>query len=196
MQIADWRRAQERRARLERQGEHAARQAEERRRRERAAQESRRFEEQKKERARAQAEEAARQRAAEVAAAALARARACADEPGGPPSPTPVPVWLIQKVVAEHFEVAMADLSSARRQQAIVWPRQIAMYLAKQLTPRSYPDIGNRFGGRDHTTALHGVRKVEWALGRVDSELLSARIAALKEIILERAEALARHLKP
>ena len=67
----------------------------------------------------------------------------------------------IQKTVSEHFNLKQADLLSERRTRAIARPRQIAMYLCKQHTTRSYPDIGRRFGGRDHTTVLHGVRKIE-----------------------------------
>ncbi|MBT6509441.1 MAG: chromosomal replication initiator protein DnaA [Rhodospirillaceae bacterium] len=67
----------------------------------------------------------------------------------------------IQKKVAEHFNIRMADMVSARKQRAIARPRQIAMYLAKRLTSRSLPEIGRKFGGRDHTTVMHGVRKVE-----------------------------------
>jgi len=66
----------------------------------------------------------------------------------------------IQKTVAEHFQLKQTDLLSDRRNRAVARPRQIAMYLCKQHTTRSYPDIGRRFGGRDHTTVLHGVRKV------------------------------------
>ena len=64
-------------------------------------------------------------------------------------------------VVARHYNVSKADLLSGRRTRTIVRPRQIAMYLAKVLTPRSLPEIGRRFGGRDHTTVLHAVRKIE-----------------------------------
>ena len=67
----------------------------------------------------------------------------------------------IQKTVAEHFTLKQADLLSERRTRSVARPRQIAMYLCKQHTTRSYPDIGRRFGGRDHTTVLHGVRKIE-----------------------------------
>jgi len=67
----------------------------------------------------------------------------------------------IQKTVAEHFSLKQADLLSERRTRAVARPRQIAMWLCKQHTTRSYPDIGRRFGGRDHTTVLHGVRKIE-----------------------------------
>jgi len=67
----------------------------------------------------------------------------------------------IQKQVASHFNVRVADMSSARRARSVARPRQIAMYLAKQLTSRSLPEIGRKFGGRDHTTVIHAVRKVE-----------------------------------
>ncbi len=67
----------------------------------------------------------------------------------------------IQRVVSKHFNVSKADLLSARRTRTVVRPRQIAMYLAKQMTPRSLPEIGRRFGNRDHTTVLHAVRKIE-----------------------------------
>lgn len=67
----------------------------------------------------------------------------------------------IQKKVAEHFNIRIADMHSARRARAIARPRQVAMYLAKQLTSRSLPEIGRKFGGRDHTTVMHAVKKVE-----------------------------------
>ena len=67
----------------------------------------------------------------------------------------------IQRKVAEHFNLRMTDMHSARRARNVARPRQIAMYLAKQLTARSLPEIGRKFGGRDHTTVMHAVRKVE-----------------------------------
>ncbi|MCB1509031.1 MAG: chromosomal replication initiator protein DnaA [Hyphomicrobiaceae bacterium] len=67
----------------------------------------------------------------------------------------------IQKVVARYYNLSRQDLLAARRQKNIVLPRQVAMYLAKVLTLRSLPDIGKRFSGRDHTTVLHAVRKIE-----------------------------------
>lgn len=67
----------------------------------------------------------------------------------------------IQRQVAEHYNVRLADMHSARRARNVARPRQVAMYLAKQLTPRSLPEIGRKFGGRDHTTVMHAVRKVE-----------------------------------
>jgi chromosomal replication initiator protein len=67
----------------------------------------------------------------------------------------------IQKRVSEHFNIRIADMHSARRARAVARPRQVAMYLAKQLTSRSLPEIGRKFGGRDHTTVMHAVKKVE-----------------------------------
>ena len=71
----------------------------------------------------------------------------------------------IQKLVSEHFGLKQADLLSERRTRAVARPRQIAMHLAKSLTTKSYPDIGRRFGGRDHTTVLHAVRTIERLIG-------------------------------
>ena len=70
----------------------------------------------------------------------------------------------IQKLVASHYSVSRADILSSRRTAAVVKPRQVAMFLAKMLTLRSLPEIGRRFGGRDHTTVLHAVRKIEGAV--------------------------------
>ncbi len=67
----------------------------------------------------------------------------------------------IQKKVAAHFNIKLIEMTSQRRAREVARPRQIAMYLAKQLTSRSLPEIGRKFGGRDHTTVLHAVRKVE-----------------------------------
>lgn len=72
-----------------------------------------------------------------------------------------VTVDQIQKTVAEHYALKQADLISERRARAVARPRQVAMWLAKQITTRSLPDIGRRFGGRDHTTVLHAVRRIE-----------------------------------
>ena len=66
----------------------------------------------------------------------------------------------IQKRVAEHWNIRLSDMSSARRARAVARPRQVAMYLAKQLTSRSLPEIGRKFGNRDHTTVMHAVKVV------------------------------------
>ncbi len=67
----------------------------------------------------------------------------------------------IQRKVSEHYNIRLSDLIGPRRVRTIARPRQVAMYLAKQLTSRSLPEIGRRFGGRDHTTVMHGVRRIE-----------------------------------
>ncbi len=67
----------------------------------------------------------------------------------------------IQKRVASHFNIRTSDMHSARRARSVARPRQVAMYLAKQLTARSLPEIGRKFGGRDHTTVMHAVKKVD-----------------------------------
>jgi chromosomal replication initiator protein len=71
-----------------------------------------------------------------------------------------VTVELIQKTVADYYKIKVADMYSKRRPSAIAMPRQVAMYLAKELTQKSLPEIGELFGGRDHTTVLHAVRKI------------------------------------
>lgn len=76
----------------------------------------------------------------------------------------------IQRRVAEHYRLKLGDLLSPRRARDVARPRQVAMYLAKQLTPRSLPEIGRRFGGRDHTTVMHAVKRIE-ELRATDPEL-------------------------
>ena len=76
----------------------------------------------------------------------------------------------IQRIVARQYNVSRSDLLSSRRTANVVRPRQVAMYLAKTLTLRSLPEIGRRFGGRDHTTVLHAVRRIE-ALKVDDAQL-------------------------
>lgn len=83
----------------------------------------------------------------------------------------------IQKLTADHFGLKQADLLSERRARQVARPRQVAMWLCKQHTTRSYPDIGRRFGGRDHTTVLHAVKKIESLL--VEDDQLSRDIEAL-----------------
>ncbi|MEL6965775.1 MAG: chromosomal replication initiator protein DnaA [Pseudomonadota bacterium] len=92
----------------------------------------------------------------------------------------------IQRVVGRHYNVPRTDLLSTRRTQVIVRPRQISMYLSKILTPRSLPEIGRRFGGRDHTTVLHAVRKIESLLK--DDKQLAQEIELLKRLIHEQGQ--------
>jgi chromosomal replication initiator protein len=82
-----------------------------------------------------------------------------------PTEPKRVRIEDIQRIVARQYNVSRADLLSSRRTANVVRPRQVAMYLAKVLTLRSLPEIGRRFGGRDHTTVLHAVRKIETLAG-------------------------------
>jgi chromosomal replication initiator protein len=89
----------------------------------------------------------------------------------------------IQRVVARHYNVSRQELVSNRRTRVIVKPRQIAMYLSKTLTPRSFPEIGRRFGGRDHTTVLHAVRKIEELIS--GDQKLSQEIELLRRLINE-----------
>ena len=87
----------------------------------------------------------------------------------------------IQKKVAEHYGLRMADMLSARRARAVARPRQVAMYLAKQLTPRSLPEIGRKFGGRDHTTVMHAIRRIE-ELRAIDA-VLNEDIEQLRRLL-------------
>lgn len=86
----------------------------------------------------------------------------------------------IQQVVCKHYNVSKADLLSPCRSRTLVRPRQIAMYLSKVMTPRSLPEIGKRFGGRDHTTVLHAVRKID-AQSKSDTGL-GQELALLKRL--------------
>ncbi len=76
----------------------------------------------------------------------------------------------IQRHVAEHYNIRLSDLVGPKRLRMVARPRQVAMYLAKEMTSRSLPEIGRRFGGRDHTTIMHGVRKIE-ELAAADHQL-------------------------
>jgi chromosomal replication initiator protein len=100
-----------------------------------------------------------------------------------PADPRRIRVEDILRIVAKHYGVSRADLLSSRRTANVVRPRQIAMYLAKTLTLRSLPEIGRRFGGRDHTTVLHAVRKIE---GLVQGDKgLAEEIDSLKRLLQE-----------
>jgi hypothetical protein len=90
----------------------------------------------------------------------LARAAALADEP------QPVPIERIKQVVADYYHVSPTELAGNRRERGICGPRQVAMYLARELTGHSLPTIGRAFGARHHTTALRSIDKVGRQLGR------------------------------
>jgi chromosomal replication initiator protein len=100
-----------------------------------------------------------------------------------PAEPKRVRIEDIQRIVARQYNVSRADLLSSRRTANVVRPRQVAMYLAKILTLRSLPEIGRRFGGRDHTTVLHAVRKIEALTG--NDTALAEEIESLKRQLQE-----------
>lgn len=100
-----------------------------------------------------------------------------------PMEPKRVKIEDIQRVVARQYNVSRSDLLSSRRTANVVRPRQVAMYLAKTLTLRSLPEIGRRFGGRDHTTVLHAVRKIEALVAKDIS--LSDEVELLKRQLQE-----------
>lgn len=89
----------------------------------------------------------------------------------------------IQEAVVQHYHLTKRDMIANRRARRVVMPRQIAMYLAKQLTLRSLPEIGKLFGGRDHTTVLHAVRKIEKAVS--ENASFAAEIETLQKRIDE-----------
>ena len=100
-----------------------------------------------------------------------------------PQEPKRIKIEDIQRVVARQYNVSRSDLLSSRRTANVVRPRQVAMYLAKTLTLRSLPEIGRRFGGRDHTTVLHAVRKIEALMSK--DVALSEEIESLKRQLQE-----------
>jgi len=98
---------------------------------------------------------------------------ATAPRPEGPPR-----IAFIQAIVAKSYGMTTLDMVSQCRTRDVVLPRQIAMYLAKNMTPRAYPEIGRRFGGRDHTTVIHAIRKI--GARCVSDPEFAGRINALK----------------
>jgi hypothetical protein len=99
-----------------------------------------------------------------------------------PTEPRRPRVEVIQAIVAKHYGITRHDMISARRTAPIVKPRMIATYLAKQLTLKSLPEIGRRFGNRDHSTVLHSVRKIGHLYER--DAALKADIDAIKTVIV------------
>jgi chromosomal replication initiator protein len=77
-------------------------------------------------------------------------------QPGGPASPS---IEAIQSAVCDAFAITVDELLSTSRSARLVWPRQVAMYLARENTNLTFPDIGRRFGGRNHTTVMHAVKR-------------------------------------
>jgi len=87
----------------------------------------------------------------------------------------------VQDVVAKNFHVKVAELKSKRRTKTVVHPRQIAMYLCRELTDASFPEIGREFGGKDHTTIIHACRQIEKALEKDNA--LRTKLDNLKDEI-------------
>ena len=87
----------------------------------------------------------------------------------------------IQKTVADFYKIKVADMYSKKRPASIAHPRQVAMYLAKEMTKKSLPEIGELFGGRDHTTVLHAVRKV--AADRTKNTELNQQLHVLEQTL-------------
>jgi chromosomal replication initiator protein len=93
-----------------------------------------------------------------------------------------ITVELIQKTVAEYFGLKIADLKSEKRLKAFVHARQIAVWLCRDMTAASYPDIGSRFGGKDHSTVIHSAKKIDKMLS--DDPKLLKTVDELKTLIL------------
>lgn len=91
----------------------------------------------------------------------------------------------IQRATAHHYNVSRHDILSSRRDQMVVRPRQVAMYIAKIMTLRSLPEIGRRFGGRDHTTCLHAIRKIAHLIQsdqQLAADVEAVRIATVRAV--------------
>lgn len=98
---------------------------------------------------------------------------------GAPVSGSRLMVTHIQALVAAYYKIPVREMTSDRRAREVARPRQVAMYLAYEATPKSLPDIGKRFGGRDHTTVIHAIRQVQ-KLMLEDAEI-EADVKALRE---------------
>ena len=89
----------------------------------------------------------------------------------------------IQRTVSDHFGIRKIEMQSARKSRDVVRPRQIAMYLAKQMTARSLPEIGRKFGGRDHSTVIYGIRRIEEQIAK--DKYLNDEVSYIRKIIEE-----------
>lgn len=88
-------------------------------------------------------------------------------------------VQSIKRFVCKEYDITINDIDSARRSPSLVIPRHIAMYLVKEFTKKSYPEIGRRFGGKDHTSVLHACRNIEKRMAQ--DQVFACEIAGLKE---------------
>jgi chromosomal replication initiator protein len=92
-----------------------------------------------------------------------------------------ISIETVQKVIADHYGISVSDIKSKKRDRKFVIPRQIALYIARKLTEYSFPELGNEFGGRDHTTAMHSYDKVEEQL-KTDSSLNATIQLLMREV--------------
>lgn len=95
--------------------------------------------------------------------------------------PSQIAIHTIQRVVAQSYDIDPREMKSSRRGSTVSWPRQVAMYLTRELTPHSLPNIGRYFGNRDHTTVIHAIRKVESKMA--DDRYVKADVMALREAL-------------
>ena len=100
-----------------------------------------------------------------------------------PPQPKKITIECIQKEVCKHYGLSLSELLSKKRNKQLVYPRQIAMFLCRKMTDASFPLIGDQFGGRDHTTVMHGVEKIE-------------KEAAADQVLLATLEKICKQLDP
>ena len=93
-----------------------------------------------------------------------------------------VTILQIQRVCARHFSVTVRDIRSARRTADVIMPRQIGFYLSRELTERSFPEIGRAFGGRDHSTAIHSAQKIFGLISEGNAKIIAAVDAIRAEL--------------
>jgi chromosomal replication initiator protein len=93
----------------------------------------------------------------------------------------PISIDLIQETVTTRFNLKLSDMKARKRTDAVAYPRQIAMYLSRELTPASLPEIGNAFGGRDHTTVIHAINKIEQKM-KADPDLAATIESLIQQI--------------
>jgi chromosomal replication initiator protein len=93
----------------------------------------------------------------------------------------PISIDLIQETVTNRFNLKLSDMKARKRTDAVAYPRQIAMYLSRELTPASLPEIGNAFGGRDHTTVIHAINKIEQKM-KQDTDLAATIEKLIQQI--------------
>lgn len=105
----------------------------------------------------------------------------CCEACGAPLKPTGKLVSHIQAEVASYYGIPLIEMTSARRSFDVAHPRQVAMYLAAELTPKSLPEIGRRFGGRDHTTVIWAIRAVKARIA--DDPEVEADVEILREML-------------